>query len=68
MSMTFINKDFHQQIDSSIQKLLDDIADVEFIKPQRGYLHPHFIIYYARSSANFLILALTDDFSTGILV
>lgn len=33
MSIDLINRDFQQQIDSSIQKLLDDIADFEFITP-----------------------------------
>jgi len=33
MSITLINRDFQQKIDSSIQKLLDDIANFEFITP-----------------------------------
>lgn len=33
MSITLIARDFQQQINSSIQDLLDDIADFEFITP-----------------------------------
>ena len=33
MSITLINRDYQQKVDSSIQKLLDDISGFEFITP-----------------------------------
>lgn len=33
MSISLINRDYRQKVDSSIQKLLDDISDFEFITP-----------------------------------
>lgn len=38
MSITLINRDYQQSVDPSIQKLLDDISDFEFITPNGLFL------------------------------